>query len=151
MRAPENQLFVSEQNPRQIYSKPQNARNMLSMSKWRVQVSAAAAHVDNDNDNDKTLQHQEHKLIYQSHLRYLLAQVRGKERNNTYRNTGRRAGENWEKANRDMSLSWSVTIQIHGSKQRTSNSSVTPLLIDRWRWRFSPLTLQAKKKKIKIM
>lgn len=44
--------------------------------------------------NHKTLQHMEHKLINQSHLCYLLIQVRGEEGNEAYGRTEKKAGEN---------------------------------------------------------
>lgn len=87
-----------------------NSKNMLSMTKTTVLFNSVQSFrwcCCACWANDKTLQHMKHKLINQSHFRYLLFQVRGEEGNEAYGRTEKKAGENWEEANRDMPPSWS--------------------------------------------
>lgn len=107
-------------------------------------VSAAAAHVVQDSATHRTQTHQSITPPLPA-LSSQRRRKRGVWKNSEEGRTELRRGKQ-----RQATILVTVTIQICSSRQRMLNSaSVPPLLIDRWRWRFSPLTLQTDQKKKK--
>lgn len=102
--------------------------------KWRfslLQVKLAAAHFV-----PRT------RLININQLCYLLFWARVDTGNMANGKRGKKAGEIWRGGQRRHVTRVKATIQISSSRQRMSNSaSVAPLLINRWRWRFSSTAL----------